>query len=388
MNDTGQPKPERDEQGATPTGDSASPQQPAVGGPAAPPPPSPYEPAPQPAPPQQAAPYPQPPAPYAQAPQQPYGQPQQPYAPNPYGYAAGLGPAAGPGQMPPQPPYPGQPPYPTAPQPPQKKKAWPWVLGGCLLVFVLGIGGCVGCVSCAMLLDSDYNGSFDPYYDDSYNRNDRYWNPYDNEDRDYGYGRSDSSTYGGVTLEDIKDAVGAEPGTVENGRCTVGVFEVGPGKDIEPGLYFLEGSADAESDYYVFDYDRSADSYQLDDAVVYFGNYFTELDAGDVVAYLPGNDDARMYPVAKAEFEPAAPYESGLYRVGTDMPAGTYTVTVDAGASAAASNDSAAYVMKDLDFDDDSITETKYVLAGGSQTITVKDGDYLELYAATATPAE
>ena len=44
--------------------------------------------------------------------------------------------------------------------------------------------------------------------------------------------------------------------------------------------------------------------------------------------------------------------------------------------------------MKDLDFDDDSITDTKYVIAGGSQTVTVQDGDYLELFAAVATPAE
>ena len=46
-----------------------------------------------------------------------------------------------------------------------------------------------------------------------------------------------------------------------------------------------------------------------------------------------------------------------------------------------------AYVMKDLDFDDDSITESVYVIAGGTQTITVSDGQYLELFATTATPA-
>lgn len=48
--------------------------------------------------------------------------------------------------------------------------------------------------------------------------------------------------------------------------------------------------------------------------------------------------------------------------------------------------DSAAFVMKNLDFDDDSIVDTKYVIPGGEQTVTVSNGQYLELFAATATP--
>ena len=107
---------------------------------------------------------------------------------------------------------------------------------------------------------------------------------------------------------------------------------------------------------------------------MYFGNYLTELDRGDVIAFLPGDDSLHMYPVAKAAFSPEAPYRSGLYRVGTDIPAGTYTITVQEDAAAHTSNDSGAFVMKDLDFDDDSITDTKYVIAGGSQTVTVQDG--------------
>ena len=43
--------------------------------------------------------------------------------------------------------------------------------------------------------------------------------------------------------------------------------------------------------------------------------------------------------------------------------------------------------MDDLDFDDDSIVDTQYVIPGGKQTVTVVDGQYLELFAATATPA-
>ncbi|MFC4373671.1 MmpS family transport accessory protein [Nocardia halotolerans] len=58
-------------------------------------------------------------------PQQPYGQQPPPY-----------------GQQPPG----GYPPHGGYPQPPKKKKVWPWVLGGILLVLLLIIGGCVALV--------------------------------------------------------------------------------------------------------------------------------------------------------------------------------------------------------------------------------------------------
>ncbi|WP_410872272.1 MmpS family transport accessory protein [Nocardia sp. A7] len=64
------------------------------------------------------------------APQQPYGQ--QPYGQQPpYGQQT---PGGG---------YPQQGGY---PQPPRKKKVWPWVLGGILVVLLLIVGGCVAFV--------------------------------------------------------------------------------------------------------------------------------------------------------------------------------------------------------------------------------------------------
>ena len=99
-------------------------------------------------------------------------------------------------------------------------------------------------------------------------------------------------------------------------------------------------------------------------------------------------DGLRLYPASDAAFEPAAPYRSGLYRVGEDIPAGTYTVTIEPEAAAEADNECGAFVMRDLAFGSGSITDEKYVVRGGSQTVTVKDGDWLELYAATAVPAQ
>ncbi len=352
------------------------PQQPAAPHAAAPQPPAPPA-APQPA--AHAAAPQQPPAPYGgAAPQQPYGAYPAPQPPAPY--AQGQYYASSGGQQPPYPPQPGQPygAYPAAPQQP-KRKVWPWVLGGCLVALVLGLGGCAGCVGCALYMDDRY-GNLD-------NRG------YSTFDYDYGYdygydgsGSLGSDPLGGFSLSDIQDAVGDLPGTVEDGVCSGGAFKIG--EDIQPGHYYLEGAADAESSYYIFDYDAATDSYSIDDAVVYFGNYFVDLEEGDLMVFMPGNDALRMRPAERAEFDPAPPYENGLYRVGDNIPAGTYTITVSDQAAAAASGEPGAFVMKDLSFDDDSITESVYVIAGGSQTVTVQDGEWLELYAAVAVPQE
>ena len=306
---------------------------------------------------QPAAPQPYPQAPYPQQPQPVYGQQPAPMQP-PYGQQPGS----------PYPPYPPQPPYPASE--PGKRKIWPWVLCGCLLVFLLGIGGCVGCASCALLAYDEGDDSSQTYgYSDSYD-----------------YGDSSDSSSSSYTLDEIKDLLGSDlANTVEGGNCSPGVYVVG--QDIDPGLYYLEGGPVSEGTYYVFD-EEGADSYGIDKSVVYIGHYLAELERGDVIAYLPGDDALRMRPIAKASFAPEAPYQSGLYRVGTDIPAGEYTITLQKDAADNASYESAAYVMKDLEFDDDSITDTEYVVAGGTQTVTVKDGDYLELFAVVATPVD
>lgn len=309
----------------------------------------------------------------------------QPYTtpPQPYGYNQPQQPP-----YPPYPPYPSQPPYPTPVQQPysaqaqpKPKKVWPWILAACIVGALLGIGGCV---SCAIQV----HDGLQEVYSNSGSE------PQNNYSYDYNYGydnnssSSPDSTSNGYTREEIENALGDLPNKIEDGRCGPGVYEIGLGKDIDPGLYFVEGNANAEGSFILFDYDEDTATYVIDSSVVYFGNYFTELEEDDLIAYTPADDTSLLYPVDQAKFSPSAPYGPGLYRVGTDIPAGTYTITTVKEATANASSEAAGYVMKDLDFDEDSITDTKYVVAGGSQTLTVKDGDYLELYATTATATE
>lgn len=288
------------------------------------------------------------------------------------------------------PPAPAQNIYPGYEPPnPNQKRRWPWFLLGLVVGLVIGMGGCASCVGIMAL--ADYDSSYDSYnsYDDGYDYNYDYdfgdtdmWAPEDSYGTD-----EDASPYGGFTLDEIAsvfeaDGVAAgEPG--EGDVCAKGFYTVGPQGQIPAGLYYLEGSNEKLSHYYVFDGDDGR--YSLDDSVQYFGNYFVDLDEGDLIVFDPG-DEATMYPAPSTSTNPTAPYTNGCYRVGIDIPAGSYTITAATVGEGETDEDSAAFVMKNLDFDDDSIVDTKYVIPGGEQTVTVSNGQYLELFAATATP--
>lgn len=287
---------------------------------------------------------------YAAAPQTPYTQPS---------YGA------------PQPPA-----NPYAAVAPKPAKKWPWVLLGCALAFLMGLGGCVGFATVGMVADSLHSRADGVH-------------SFDFDDLPYGYDPDDlpdSDYYGGFTLSDIKEAAGDLPCDIDDeGKATPGVYVVG--RDIDEGLYFLQGNPSTESECYLFTPEGSG-TYSMSTAVTYTGNYFADLEKGQVVVFMPSAKSMLMIPADQADFQPQAPYASGLYRVGQDIPAGTYTITVSPDAPHNASQDYAAYVMKDLDFDDDSITDSKPLLRGGTQTITVEDGEWLELFGTIATPTE
>ena len=278
-------------------------------------------------------------------------------------------------------PAPAQAPQPSYPYPPnqapvQQKKIWPWIALACVLAFLLGLGGCVGCTAVTTLVGAATHNREDTLHQFEY-------------DDPYGYGLDseelpDSDLYGGFTMDDIKDAAGDVTGDVQDGdRASEGVYVVG--RDISSGLYFMQGDASVESSYYLFTPEGSG-TFSLKSAISYTGNYFGDLEEGDIVVFLPHVPDARMLPAADADFTPQAPYASGLYRVGKDIPAGTYRVSVSDTAPKGATQDYAAYIMGDLDFDDGSILDERYLLRGISQEVTVEEGQWLELFGTTASP--
>lgn len=333
--------------------------------------------------------------------------PQQPVQPTPAAYSAyeqaynGYGAAQ-------QPPVPPAPPatapvygYEPAAAPSGQKRRWPWFLLGLAVGLVIGLGGCASCagIMYAAHIDDDSVRSL------PYGTSDDYGYGYGHG---YGYGQdgqgqgdsssvpqmpsapNSESTAGTYTADEISkaafpDGVPTEaPGA--GSVCKAGVYEVGPSGQIPAGLYFMQGSENAESNFYVFEaVDGVTGRYKADDSVVYFGNYFAQLDEGDLVVFKPAGDET-MYPAPSESFGPTAPYNDGCYRVGIDIPAGSYTITTYEPSAAVTTNECGAFVMKDLDFDEDSIVNSVYVIPGGKQVVTVTDGQYLELFATTATP--
>lgn len=323
--------------------------------------------------------------PYAQAPASSYA---------PYDQTYGSYGAAG---QPPVPPTTSAPVYgyePAAPAGGQKRR-WPWFLLGLAVGLVIGMGGCVSCVGVmAATSASSYGNHADPTdswdYNYNYDYDDSRGNGGDSDTVPQMPSSPDSAAAGTYTVDEIAKTLfpdGAPADAPADGSvCKAGVYTVGATGQIPAGLYYLQGTEDAESHYYVFEAaDDAPGRYKMDDSVVYFGNYFVELDEGDLIVFKPAGDQT-MYPAPATSIEPKAPYNDGCYRVGIDIPAGSYTITSYAPSAAATENECGAFVMKDLDFDEDSIVESAYVIPGGKQVITVTDGQYLELFAATATP--
>lgn len=286
---------------------------------------------------------------------------------------------------------PASPAAPAAPAP--KRKAWPWVVFGCVLAFLLLVGGCTSCAILTIAALDDYP--------------DRHM--YDPIDEPFGgYADDDAFTYDGIdplydgsmlTYDEIMEYLEVSPGTVQDGKCSEGLYAIGQGPkgamSIAPGLYYLEGSQAAVGEYLIFEpvaHPAEGNLYRLADSIVYMGNYFTDLKDGELMAFMPAKGSETMAVATDEPLDVKEPYHSGCYRVGIDIPAGTYVVTLDAKAAEALDDTGAlpaGIVMNDLDFDrsydSDSIAEEAELIAGGKQTLTVKDGQYLELIGAQAT---
>lgn len=271
---------------------------------------------------------------------------------------------------------------PVPPAPTGQRKRWPWILALCIVAGLLLIGCVTACASTLMNMAFHAVQHNERYYDydELFNRDtqDGLWNYY--------YGGMDA------TFDDLLGMFNTTEGEITpDGAYARGAYRVGGDNGIAPGLYYLEGSQEGVSNFYVFDGDDDIDGsdphYSISCSVEYFGNYYTELEEGDAIVFIPFAADDTMHLASGEPMDVMPPYQSGCYRVGIDIPAGTYTITCQTEAARATDSEAGAYIMDDLEFDDDSIIESVYVIKGGRQTITVEAGEYLELFAAIATPA-
>jgi hypothetical protein len=294
----------------------------------------------------------------------------------------------------PYPPVYGQAPFPAVTSPaarasPHKRRIWPFAFAASLVVVILGAGTAVAFNLYGSFVADQEAKPEAVTKPDSYDDlpidppGDGYLDDYPD---DYPDDPSDGDTWksGTYTLDEIKERAGVDslPNTNVDGVCSPGLFEVGQGKDIEAGLYYFEGSPSVEGQFLRFKRIGTTENYTLESYILYFGHYFCPLNEGETVVFLTPTD-AHMRPAPMDPLTVGDTITSGCYRVGIDIPAGTYKASIQPDLPLYATQNCGVYVMEDLLFDYGSIVDACYFYdVGEYYTVNLEEGQYVELYLA------
>lgn len=158
-----------------------------------------------------------------------------------------------------------------------------------------------------------------------------------------------------------------------------GVYYVG--KDIPAGLYWVDGDETEVTYYFKLKptQDGSAQTtYTVSHGNSYYGHNIVDVAEGDVFII-----EEEALPLDQMNEKFTSPYKSGVYRVGADIPAGTYTLS-----AGKADDYYGYYVMKDLSYNEDSYLDQGYFMnVNEHPTVTLEEGTYIELYNLTMKPA-
>lgn len=301
--------------------------------------------------------------PYQQNAQAPY-----PYAPQPGPYPSNLNPAEPPHQ--------------------QQSSKRPLIIGIVIVIVLIGILGIAGCTACTALFaanpsystyDQETNTT-DPYTDDDYGSE-----AYDETaELNYlmrssfglasGVDDEDEAAFSDTELNEIQKTVfhNASKSADEDGEYEPGVYYVG--SDIPAGSYWFDGDDEDLSDFYILQPSTTTNgAYDVMHINSYYGHNIMELKDNEVLVL--ANEDG-MTPLDKAHETFSDPYSSGVYRVGVDIPAGTYYLV-----SGPVEDFSAYYIMKDLNYSDSSYLDLDYPISDDDMfTVTLEEGTYIELY--------
>ena len=326
-----------------------------------------------------------PPAPVPPTPQQPYGQPPIPPAPQPpYGQQPYGQPPIPPAPQPPygQQPY-GQPPIPPAPPQPSRSN------NGCLIAtiivavvaVIITLGGCVACsVMGAALLDDTSTPTTTERLD------------LDNQDIAQKDLNADVIDFFDIDADPTKPLSAQNLEAIQKkfdeldlgseeakGSLKPGVYTVG--ENLDAGSYWIYGN-DATLSYY-FMLDATNDDAAIADRTYdveiinnYYGHNIVDVEAGDVLIVVNENG---MIPLPDMKEKFSEPYLPGVYRVGTDIPAGTYHVNPYKD-----DNYYAVFTMDDWDPEDPTILAMTFD-EEELDTVTLKEGEYVELFNVTLT---
>ncbi len=274
------------------------------------------------------------------------------------------------------------------PQPPKSKK--PLIIGIIAAILVLCVIVFAGCSVFNAIQDSvfssvdefsseisvpDTNGEEDPGYDETENLNVSFR---DHFDLDHGESGKNESSISTDELNTIKNDYFKMKSTSpdKDGEYDEGVYYVG--QDLPADSYWFEGDDDHLAYFFILQPSSvNEGAYDVVHINEYYGHNLMDLEEGEV--FILDNDDS-MEPLDKMHETFEDPYESGTYRVGTDVPAGTYYVAP----GEAKNNYCAYYIMTDLKYTDSSYRDVDYLIEGDEPLeITLNEGEYIELYNAT-----
>ena len=281
---------------------------------------------------------------------------------------------------------PSNPTAPPAPQPAPKKgnKGVVIAIVAAIVVLLLGMAGCSACTVALSSGANSYLGSTygSPQNIPSFDNGQRGNSSSTDSDQAYMNAQTrsafDLQGSSALTEEELAQVQAGffEGGSVapnSEGIYPQGVFHVGT--DLPAGTYWFSGSNSALSYFFILQpTSDGASTYNTVHVNSYYGHNLMELKDGEVLILV---NNGTMTPIAKMTQQFTSPYGSGVYRVGTDIPAGSYRVIVGDGAD----DYSAYYVMSDLNYSDDSYLESDYFVSGDTGTeITLEEGTYVELY--------
>lgn len=158
----------------------------------------------------------------------------------------------------------------------------------------------------------------------------------------------------------------------DDGEYDQGVYFVG--SDIPAGSYWFEGDNKEISYFYLLQPSSTTEgAYDVVHINSYYGHNLMDVKDGEVLILA---NDEDMIPLSAMDETFSNPYQSGVYRVGIDIPAGTYQLKLGQ-----ADDYSACYVMQDLNFTDDSYLFEGYYIEGDQpDEIVLEEGTYVELY--------
>ncbi len=274
---------------------------------------------------------------------------------------------------------------PTPPSPPKKSNRGIIIaIVAAIVVLLLGMAGCSACTVAISSGAGNYLGSTysNPQNIPSFD-NDQYSSSPDTEsDQAYlnaqtrnAFDLQGSSALSEEELSQLQaDFFGGSSNAPNaEGIYPQGIFHVGT--DLPAGSYWFSGSSSDLSYFFILQpTSDGASTYNAVHVNTYYGHNLMNLEDGEVLILV---NNGTMTPIAKMTQQFTSPYGSGVYRVGIDIPAGSYRAIVGDGADTY----SAYYVMSDLDYRDDSFIESNYFVSGDSGTeIILEEGTYVELY--------